>query len=435
MRPFALSAITIPLLLLVSFSVAACGDSGTTTTAADTRTSTSAMQPLFKSTEFTDPSMCGNCHKEIYAQWQGSMHSNAFQDAFYLKMHEEASKDTDGAVDAFCTGCHTPIGTYSGEVPPTSGPQINEISKKGVQCDFCHTVTDADFTFAPSKIKRGQFTDSISTFHDTAYSELHTKSEFCGMCHDVTHPDNKLALEATYTEWKASPYADQGIQCQDCHMTPGPGVTKPNPGTAAVGGPLRPHIYTHEFVGGNATSLASPEHQKLARERLQAAASLSITPPASATPGSNMDLQVTVNNKGAGHYLPTGLTEVREMWLDVTVTDANGKTIYRSGEVGADGVVDPRAVMYQTLFKDKDGQTTHKPWLADEILSDKRIPPMGSVTEKYSVPVPAGTSLPLTVKASLRYRTASQAMVDELMGDEAIEIPVIDMASATAEVK
>lgn len=434
MRPFTLSATMILLLFVASLSVVSCGDSETTATT-ETKASTSTITPRFKSTDFTDPTMCGNCHTEIFAQWQGSMHSNAFTDKFYLKMHDEASKDTGGAVDAFCTGCHTPIGTYSGEVPPTTGPQINEISKKGVQCDFCHTVTSANFTFAPSKTKQGPFTDSISPFHDTAYSELLTKSEFCGMCHDVTHPDNKLPLEATYTEWKASPYATQGIQCQDCHMTPGPGVTKPNPGTAVVGGPARPHIFTHQFVGGNATSLASPEHQNLATAQLRAAASLAITPPASAAPGSDMDLQVTVNNTGAGHYLPTGLTEVREMWLDVTVTDAAGKTIYRSGEIDEEGVVDPQAVMYQTLFKDKDGQTTHKPWLADEILSDKRIPPMGSMTEKYSVPVPSGTAVPLKIMVTLRYRTASQAVVDEVMGDEAIEIPVIDMASATAEVK
>ena len=194
-------------------------------------------------------------------------------------------------------------------------------------------------------------------------------------------------------------------------------------------------IYTHQFVGGNATSLASPEHQKLATEQLQAAASVSVAPPASVTPGADMELQVTVNNKGAGHYLPTGLTEVREMWLDVTVIDAGGKTIYQSGAVDETGVVDPQAVMYQTLFRDKDGQTTHKPWLAAEILSDKRIPPMGSVTEKYSVPVPAGSSMPLTVKAVLRYRSASQFLVDQLMGADAIDMPITDMASATTEVK
>jgi len=434
MRKF-LQPCAILLLLLMPLALAACGDSGTPSTATETTgTYTSGITPLFKSTDFTDPSTCGGCHTDIYAQWQGSMHSNSFQDKLYLSMHDEASKDTNGSVDAYCTFCHTPIGTMSGEVPPTSGPQISEISKKGVQCDLCHTVTSADFTFAPSKIKRGPFTDSISTFHETQYSELFTKAEFCGMCHDVNHPENNLPLEATYTEWKASPYAAQGIQCQDCHMTPGPGVTKPNPGKAATGGPERPHIYTHQFVGGNATSLASPEHQKLAVDQLQAAASLSIAAPPSVAPGNNMELQVTVNNKGAGHYLPTGLTEVREMWLDVVVTDANGKTIYRSGEIGEDGAVDSKAVMYQTLFKDKDGQPTHKPWLAVSTLSDNRIPPMGSSTEKYSVPVPAGTAMPLTIKAGLRYRTASQSLVNDLMGEGAIEMPVIDMADATAEV-
>lgn len=362
------------------------------------------------------------------------MHSNAFKDELYLRMHEEASKDTDGGLDAFCTRCHTPIGTLSGEVPPTTGNQISEISKNGVQCDFCHTVTNKDFTFSPSDVKLGPFNDAVSSFHYTAYSELHTKSEFCGMCHDLNHPENNLPLEATFTEWKASPYAAEGIQCQDCHMTPGPGVTKPYPGKAATEGPERPHIYTHQFVGGNATSLASPEHQKLATAQLQAAASLALAAPASASPGSDMDLQVTVNNIGAGHYLPTGLTEVREMWLDVTVTDASGNTIYRSGAIGEDGAVDVTAVMYQSLFKDKDGQPTHKPWLAEEILSDNRIPPMGSSTEKYSIPVPAGTAMPLTVNATLRYRTASQSLVNELFGADAMQIPAIDMTSAMAEV-
>lgn len=434
MRPLLTYFTVTSLLILVSFFMIACGDSGTTTTGAETGTSTSAVEPAFKSTSFTDPSVCGKCHQEIFAQWQGSMHSNAFQDKFYLKMHEEASKDTDGAIDAFCTRCHTPIGTLSGEVPPTTGSQISEISKQGVQCDFCHTVTNADFTFAPSEIKQGPFTDAVSPYHETAYSELLTRSEFCGMCHDLNHPENNLPLEATFTEWKASPYAAQGIQCQDCHMTPGPGVTKPNPGTAATGGPQRPQIYTHQFVGGNATSLASPEHQKLATAQLQAAASLSVTAPPGTVPGSDMDLQVTVNNIGAGHYLPTGLTEVREMWLDVTVTDASGNTIYHSGAIGEDGSVDAKAVMYQSLFRDKDGKPTHKPWLAEEILSDNRIPPMGSAMEKYSIPVPAGSAMPLMVKVTLRYRTASQSLVNDLMGADAIAIPVIDMTSATAAV-
>ncbi len=427
--PFLFMLVTLPLAL------ASCGETDTTTaagaitTAAATKTAASSIQPLFKSSEFTDPSVCGGCHKEIYAQWQGSMHNNAFADQFYLKMHDEASHDTGGAVDSFCTRCPTPIGTFSGEVPPTSGSRISEISKQGVQCDFCHTVTNLNITFMPSKVKRGPFSDAVSPFHETAYSELHTKSDFCGMCHNVNHPDNQLPLEATYTEWKNSPYAAQGIQCQDCHMTPGPGVTKPNPDTAASGGPARPHIYTHQFVGGNATPLASSGHQQLAREQLQAAAAIEVALPSGVKTGSSTELLVTVKNKGAGHYLPTGLTEVREMWLDVIVTDAGGNIVFHSGSIDENGMIDPQAVLYQTTFKDKDGNPTHKPWLAVETLSDHRVPPQGSLTESYKVPVPADASLPLTMQATRRYRPAPQPLVDDLLGKGTLVLPVIDMAN------
>lgn len=433
MNRFAVGAFAFSMFLMGAAISLSCGGSDTATVTTETKTTVSSITPRFKSTEFTDPATCGGCHQEIFAQWQGSMHSNAFTDQLYLKMHEEASHDTGGTIDSYCTGCHTPIGTFSGEVPPTSGPQISEISKKGVQCDFCHTVTNTNFTFSPSKVKQGPFSDSVSSFHETAYSELHTKSEFCGMCHDVNHPTNNLPLEATYTEWKNSSYAAQGIQCQDCHMTPEPGVTKPNPGTAALGGPERPQIFTHFFAGANASTLASDQHQKLSRENLQAAASVELVPPAPVTPGGNMGLKVQVNNKGAGHYLPTGLTEVREMWLDIVVIDPSGKEIYRSGALDENGVIDQKAVIYRTVFKDKDGQPTLKPWLAESLLSDHRVPPAGSVTENYSVPLPAGTSMPLTIKATLRYRSAPQDLVDDLMGKGTLELPVIDMVSATTQ--
>jgi mono/diheme cytochrome c family protein len=348
-------------------------------------------------------------------------------------MQAQAGRETGAGAD-YCVACHTPFGGDSGEVPPTTGPQISQNTLEGIQCDFCHTLTDPQ-TYGPSVVKRGQFSDSGSTFHETAYSELLTTSYFCGLCHDQNSPDNNLPLQATYTEWKNSPYATQGIQCQDCHMTPGPGVTKPNPGKAAVGGPDRPHIYTHDFTGGNASELASGEHRQLARRNLQAAATLQLTTPASTTPGSDLEVLVTVNNTGAGHYLPTGVTEIREMWLDVTVIDAGGNTVYQSGAIDENGAVDPRAVMYRTEFRDKDGQPTNKPWLAAGILADHRVPPMGSLTEKYGIPVPADAALPLTVQATLRYRTAPQPLVDDLLGRDELAIPVIDMASARAEVR
>lgn len=430
MKLIVLSLFVLPIFLMVS----SCGDSGSSDL--ETPFDPITYEAQFKASQFTESSICGGCHTEIYEQWQFSMHNNSMTDKFYMGVHALASEDTGGAIDAFCTACHTPIGTFSGEVPPLQGPGISENTKDGVQCDFCHTVTgstgigNASFEFSPSDTKRGPFDDAVSPFHKTAYSELHTVSEFCGMCHDVNHPVNGTALEATYTEWKNSPYSELGVQCQDCHMTPGPSVTKPNPGQAAPQAPERPHIWTHNFVGGNATQLTDEKHQGMAIEQLRAAAQLAVVAPAGAVPGTEMGLQVDITNSGAGHYLPTGLTEIRQMWLEVIVTDATGKEIYHSGALDADGNIDPDTEIFHTVFLDADGNETHLPWEAVSILSDKRVPPMETATESLAVPLPADVVLPLTVKVRLNYRTAPQSLMDEVLGDETFEVPVIEMNTA-----
>jgi len=426
------------LLLLAPLMGLSCGEDESVSETSSVGETTIAAGPADRSkvisSDFTNAAICGSCHEEIFNQWRGSMHNYAFIDRFYLGMEKAADEDTGGTLGSHCTVCHTPIGTDSGEVPPTTGPQISLIAKEGVTCDFCHSLT-SEVAYAPRNIKLGPFADAPSTFHESSFNPKLTTSDFCGQCHDQNQLNDGFPLQATYTEWKNSAYAAQGIQCQDCHMTPGPGVTYPNPGKAAKEGPDRPHIYTHGFSGGNATALASEEHRRLAIDNLKAAAAVSLSPSSGASPGGSINLDVTVTNQGAGHDLPTGATEFREMWLDLTLTDANGVIIYHSGAIGGDGKVDPTAVMYRTIFRDRAGQPTNRPWLATSILSDHRVPPQGSITEKYTITLPNEFSLPVTAEATLRYRSAPQQLVDQILGAGSLEIPVIDMASAQVEIR
>ena len=388
------------------------------------------------SDQFEDPlSRCQVCHAEIYKQWEGSMHSQAELDPYYLAMSKMASEETDGLTDTYCARCHTPIGVVSGEVPPVDGSGLSDIAKKGVQCDFCHTVTEIDgtanakFTLTPDGTKLGPFADSSSPAHGTEYSELHTKAEFCGMCHDVNHPVNGLPLEATYTEWKNGPYAVQGIQCQDCHMTPGITEYQANPGKASGIGGDREHIWTHFGVGGNVFMteyLGSKTHVDMAIDRLQRAAQVKVVPGGSVVPGESYEFEVTIKNIGAGHYLPTGLTESRQMWLDITVTDGAGTEIYHSGALDGHGNIDPEAIVYHTVLADAAGNPTEKAWEAESILSDHRIPPKGEDTETHDFTVPEGVTLPVSITAVLKYRSAPQELIDHLLGDE-FEVPVVEM--------
>jgi hypothetical protein len=405
---------------------------------------------LFDSSEFKEASFCRKCHGEIFSQWEKSSHNNAQNDPIYQKLYQLAEKETKGEAEQYCAAsvCHTPIGHLAAEIPPIDGSGLSKIAQDGVQCDFCHTISDMEkvgdgsYISSPGNIKRGPYKDSKSPTHKTEFSRMHTEARFCGICHNVNHPVNGLALESTFTEWEEGPYntgdPDTSTTCQDCHMTPGPGETYPNPGKASSIGPEREHVYVHYFAGANvalAKLTKSDKHQALAEERLKAAASIDIKGPESASRGETFTATVTVTNIGAGHKIPTGLTEMRQMWIEVVATDANGNYLFSSGFVDQNGRIDPGAVMYKTEVGDAKGKKTDHVWFGEKILSDNRISPGQSSTEEYKIKIPGDASGPLTLTSKLRYRSAPQSIVDELLGSETFVLPITDMASTSLQIQ
>ncbi len=115
------------------------------------------------------------------------------------------------------------------------------------------------------------------------------------------------------------------------------------------------------------------------------------------------------------------------MWLDVKITDKNGKTVFRSGNLDSDGNIDKSAVLFHTQLGDSKGEPVVNVALADRILSDHRVPPKGYLIEKYSFLITPDAISPLTVTATLKYRSASQAFANTLLGNSSAEIPVVDM--------
>jgi hypothetical protein len=412
-----------------------------------------------KSSDFEDPSVCMACHPAIFKMWNGSMHSNAFVDPVFQALWRIGVKETNGAVERLCAGCHTAIGTVAGEVRLGADGvfQASEIAKKGVQCDLCHTIKgardketptgepqNASIVVDPGNLKRGPYKDADSPYHDTEYSELHTKSEFCANCHNVFHPSNNFPIEDTYREWRTSVYAQAGIQCQDCHMMPVEKAIEAaktlarqeNPGQPCVTGPKRDQMYTHEFVGANAVVtelLGAKQHAAIAVKRLQNAASVTLGLPASAEAGKIVRVKVVVRNETAGHNLPTSLTDVRQVWIGV-VAQAGGREVFRSGALDAAGSVDPQATMFHAVAVDKEGRHTAKPWEVVRFESNTSIPPKGSATADYAFGLPADAKGPLAVTATLHYRSYDQALANALLGAGAPKIPVIDMAAASGTI-
>ncbi len=210
-----------------------------------------------------------------------------------------------------------------------------------------------------------------------------------------------------------------------------------NPGKAATTGPHRDNMFTHEFVGANFTVpalLDSNKHAGIAKKRLQSAAELNVTAPASAAKSTIATVAVKVTSVGAGHNLPTSLTEVRQMWLDVKVSDSKGNEIFRSGDLDEQGnlINDPR--VFNAHAVDKNGHHTVKPWEIDRFEYNKTIPPKGSATENFSFLVPEKINGPLDVQVVLRYRSYPQSVANLLLGKDAPKLPVVDMAEKNTKI-
>jgi len=417
-----------------------------------------------KKSQFFSPISCGACHPEIFKMWSGSTHANAWRNPLFQALYNLGKKTAEGESQKknieSCVRCHFPIGHSSGE---TNLPLEDE--KGGVICDFCHSVRattgigNAPYILSPGNAeamdggtKYGPFNDSPDTIHKNQYSELHTRSEFCGGCHDVSHAGNDLPIEQTYTEWRQGPYNTTDpkttVHCQDCHMRQRPGfpctgsTERPdNPGFATpeiMGGKKRPHIWTHYFVGGSVTPISLPPNSEvqpqMAIDRLKNAATLELLVDPASKKGDLLKFQVNIKNTGCGHYLPTGLTEMRQMWLEISVTDAEGKLVYQNGKVDEKGNIDSHSTIYHTVFGDESGKPTLHVWAATHIISDNRIPPKGQKEEHCVCLVPNDTKFPMKIKAVLHYRSAPQDVVDALLGEKSIKLPIIDMADVSTEI-
>jgi Cytochrome c554 and c-prime len=405
---------------------------------------------------FLQNETCSVCHEREFKELQGSMHSVAHTEGLYRSFAELGRKEAGNETYRHCAGCHSAAGVVSGLIPAKHDSELPFEAKEGVACDVCHQIKELTGTKGPwgepgnasfvIEAGRTKFGDSgvvaENRLHTGEKREFFKSAELCASCHTVIHPTNGLRIETTYDEWKSSVYAKQGIQCQDCHMrsvedaikvaqTLRPVVVK---GQRAVEGAQR-EIHPHFFVGGNANADlvgGGVEHAKMAEARLKSAAQIDLKAPAKAMAGKEMALDVVVHNVAAGHNLPTGVTELRRIWVDLQVVDHKGKQVFRVGELDERGDLRPDAIWFGAVAVDRAGKPTIRPWEMVKLARKQAIPPKDSVRATIKTTLPPVLSGPITVEARLLYQSAPQSVVNEVMGKKAFTPRIVEMSRARA---
>jgi hypothetical protein len=322
--------------------------------------------------EFQISYSCANCHQERYDEWSRSMHALAINDPIFEAAYLRAL-ESDPKYRSYCLTCHSPTTRITNDLNLTKS-----ISVEGVTCSFCHTVTGVEnnsYNFSQSNPMQGPYKDSKTDAHASAYSGLHTQSEFCAGCHDFSI--NGVPISSTYTEWKEGPYAAEGKQCQDCHM-------ETKTGAAAKNGTIREKVYQHFWYGGHTGQFL--------KNAFQINSSIQRT-------GNRVKVTLNITNDNVGHMIPSGLPS-RKVVLDFNASDRQGREIYNNQKVYAKTIVD----QYNNEVSDF--------WKAVYVAKDNRFKPEESRIEVFEFDAPNGTD-EINIQASLKYKLEAEIITTE----------------------
>jgi Cytochrome c554 and c-prime len=374
---------------------------------------------------------CANCHAEIYRQWSASSHARSATNRHFLNMFY--GTDWQGARNvgwnfqhdqpdarAVCSACHIPTVMASSAVAEDPA-RATGVTREGIHCDFCHKIADTEFTKSLDSLglQHGRDAlaivrpasgpqvffgprDDVDRGNDT-FSALYRSSYYCASCHEGT----LFGVRAyeTFSEWRSSPYAERGVECQTCHMKPNGSTKNTAPGHGGVDRDATT-IGTHHFPSSSDEGL------------LRSCVDLTIR---GSRTGARIQSIVTVQPKQVGHRLPTGSPE-RHLILTVraktdlgdelkmaegpTVPDAGGIGPIESGHYG--GVP---GKLYGKLLRGPDGSVPAPFWRTVALESDNRLEP-DQPDETAHVFALSDSSREVILTATLRYRRFYQNIIE-----------------------
>ncbi len=350
-----------------------------------------------------DASFCGSssCHPTQYAEWTASVHSHAAADPMVLYCVGVEEKLQGNQYPRLCAGCHDPVSARTGDSTMTS--------KRGITCLGCHDVDREIRAGGNGDLQATTHADWTANHTARASASLSTltQPQFCGGCHQQFVPGTGLIALSTLDEFESSPLPATGELCVSCHMTQSADGHHDH---RFPGG----NVYLGQIIGGDG-GLVDAQMANLTR--------LAALSPQRVAGG----VMVTVSTV-AGHSFPTGVTDIREPWVELQAKDANGHVLAHFGGPDASGLIPPTAARLGTDIADGQGNILfdHQLSAATRIPFDVRIP----ANEAQALFVPLPDTLPsgmAALDAVLYYRNVRTTFYRDATGDANGTAPTVEV--------
>lgn len=350
-------------------------------------TAEQAAAPFFPSAlEVSGPpapsAACTRCHPRAQAE---DAHARAGEQPAYRATLDDFARRRGAEAARWCRGCHEPealVGELEAKGPLPAGTSFG--------CMACHGAArvPAPIGSASIRVVRPGSTAEIAlearlrpVNHSRRFGSGRwlRSAELCGACHrkNWSLPQNGFRWQPgpdVYREWQSGPFSGDslfavgdvprlpraGSGCLGCHRAHGGPITD-----------LPPPIQLDVFLRRPPPSSVAPDVLDRAR------------PP---RPGEPVLLDVVIRNAGIGHDFPTGMPDLYESWLEVTLFDREGRPALRSD------ASDPGAHRYRLVALDRDGRILRHGDL-DRMASVRewrRIPPGEADLARYRLTAPPG---------------------------------------------
>lgn len=435
---------------------------------------------FMSSENFISSSRCAKCHTDTHPQWRESAHANSFREPFYQKNVNDLIAQKNIAFTRHCESCHNPAALFTGALTDKTQIKKRPFDDEGVSCIVCHSIESVNgrgiggYTFGqPALLQKEDGTKILEATDQDILNDIPShkrammrdvlkKPEFCGSCHKSQVPkelnDYKfLRAFAVADELQMSSFSKESPHpfyvrnketCNTCHM---PDVKTKFFDASAKDGT----IATHRFASANTAIPAFYKYQEqldevvkflqddkmgidifAIRRKTQGNAKEEFIAPVNRKDftikqGDSITADVIITNKNIGHSFPPELRDFYEAYVEFTVAYTNGKTLYKSGFIKPNGVLDEKSHNYKTWLVFANGKINelHHIWNTKVVSHNLQIQSGRSDVARYKFTVPTNISGQIKLTAKLKYRRFTRVFSDYAL-KKSVDLPIVTMATS-----